>query len=497
MKFNKIIYLLFSVVFAVSCDNAIDIDQPGRLDADAAFQSVADLQAGLLGTYRLVDITPDIAWASRFTDEVAVGIDNGGQALDVYAFTLNSGSGAASNLWTRNYDLLNSANRLIEAGELVEAADAAEQAEKDNILGQAYFLRAFAHFNLLSYLTTDYTDDSALAALLVDFVPAIDQLLLRSTNGEFYASILGDLDTAADLLDNDTSDPTFANQDAITALRARIAAYREDYTTAMSLASSLMADYPLANRAQYEAMFLDSDNTEVIFKLERTVNDPFDGQGTGIGGGGWAGSLFAFGTIDIANTYLEMSRSLFNILDPADIRYDVMVAPISLIDPDYLTNQNPNLDVLVIQKYPGSEGQPLMNDLKVFRSSEMHLIMAEAMAAQGNLNGASNSVAALIKELRDARLGSDTDLPNYANDTEAWSDILNERRVELAYEGHRYLDLKRLGTKANLGIERDEVDCALNNACSLPATDFRFTFPLPIIEFNANPELRTQQNPGY
>jgi hypothetical protein len=188
-----------------------------------------------------------------------------------------------------------------------------------------------------------------------------------------------------------------------------------------------------------------------------------------------------------------MGRSLFNQLDPADIRYDVNVAPTSLIDPDYLTNQNPATDILVVQKYPGSEGQPLMNDLKIFRASEMYLIRAEAHVA----NDEFEEAAALIQRIRNARFGVTTQLPSYANRTEAYAAILNERRIELAFEGHRYLDLKRLGSRANQGVLKDPVDCAFNGACTLSADDFRFTLPLPIVEFNANPGLREQQNPGY
>jgi hypothetical protein len=169
------------------------------------------------------------------------------------------------------------------------------------------------------------------------------------------------------------------------------------------------------------------------------------------------------------------------------------VAPSSLIDPDYETNQNPALDILVIQKYPGSEGQPLMNDLKVFRVSEMYLIRAEAAVAQGDLGLA----ASLLKEIRDARFGTDTPLPVLGTSTLAYSAILDERRVELCFEGHRYLDLKRLGTKAGEGVSKDAVDCAFNGACSLSPDDYRFTLPLPIVEFNGNPGLREQQNPGY
>ncbi|MGA9240076.1 RagB/SusD family nutrient uptake outer membrane protein, partial [Robiginitalea sp.] len=322
------------------------------------------------------------------------------------------------------------------------------------------------------------------------------QQLLRNTNGETFALIDSDLNAANGLLGNDTSNKTRINKDFITALRARIAAYRQDYVAAATLSQQLIDKYPLANRAEYEAMFLDESDGEVIFKLERTNNDNYDGQGaTGSpAAGGWAGARFAFVDATLAGSpYFEMGRSLFNMIDETDVRYDVNVAPSSLIDPDYAENNNPATDILVIQKYPGSEGQPLMNDLKIFRASEMYLIRAEAAVAQGNLGVAAN----LIKDIRDARFGEDTAAPSFGSPQAAYAAILDERRVELAFEGHRWFDLKRLGTRANQGVLKDPIDCAFNGACTLSADDFRFTLPLPIVEFNANPGLREQQNPGY
>lgn len=496
---KKLFFTIGAVAALTACNDAIDIEQPGRLDADAAFQTVEDLEQGLFGVYANYDTSGEIAFSSIFTDELSIGFDNGGQGLADYGFVLNAGSTAPAAFWTGAYAAINSANRLIEAADIIEP-EAGEQARYNQILGEAYALRAWGHFFLQAYFTTDYTDDNALGVILVDFVPTIDQQLLRSTNGEVFGLIESDLTRAASLLNNDTSDPTRINQDFVTALRARMAAYRQDYATAATLSQQLIDRYPLANRAEYEAMFLDTDPGEVIFKLERTNGDRYDGQGaTGSpAAGGWAGARFAFVDATLSGSpYFEMGRSLFNLLDPTDIRYDVNVAPTSLIDPDYQTNQNPATDILVIQKYPGSEGQPLMNDLKIFRASEMVLIRAEAYAANGTINGATNSTAALLKQIRDARFGTDTPLPTFANQTEAFAAILDERRVELAFEGHRYLDLKRLGVRANQGVLKDPIDCAFNGACSLPADNFRFTLPLPIVEFNANPGLREQQNPGY
>ena len=122
----------------------------------------------------------------------------------------------------------------------------------------------------------------------------------------------------------------------------------------------------------------------------------------------------------------------------------------------------------------------------------MLLIRAEVQARGGMLTEA----AATIKALRDSRYTGNAPAVNYSSTTVALTDILLERRRELAFEGHRYLDLKRLGGELNIGIDRDSRDCASFTApCNLPANDYRFTLPIPRSEINANPSI--EQNPGY
>lgn len=499
MKKLNLFYILSLLFVAVSCNDAIEIDQPGRLGAENAFQTVDDLQAGLFGVYNRLDITPEIAFTAVFTDELAIGFDSGGQGLQDYGFTLNAGSATPAAIWTRSYAAINAANRLIDAALALTPGDG-EQAAYNDILGQAYAIRAYQHFRLQSFFSTDLTDDSALGVFAVDFVPTIDQELLRNTNAEVFGLITADLDRAQGLITTQ-DDPIYISLDFVKALRARMAAYRQNYTVAGPLAEELLNKYDLATQEEYEDIWFDDSNAEIIFKLERTIGDSYDVQGaTGTPAGtGWLGARFAFVTRGVdGSPYFEMGRSLFNLLDTADVRYDAIVHPSSVIDPDYAQGQGGETnDILVIDKYPGSEGRPLMNDQKIFRSAEMLLLLAEVRAAAGNFNGESNTTASLIKRLRDARFDDDTILPVYANQADAFADILEERRIELAFEGHRYLDLKRLGERANRGVSKDPVDCEFNGACTLAPTDYRFTFPLPIVEFNANPGLREQQNPGY
>ncbi|WP_188372643.1 RagB/SusD family nutrient uptake outer membrane protein [Winogradskyella haliclonae] len=500
---KKIKYLLSICTLAfLGCNDAIDIQQPGRLIPETTFNSIEDLQRGIIGIYTLYDTTQEIALATNFTDEVAPGVATGGQGFNTgFVFELNSGSTAPFRMWIDGYIELFSINTfLVGLDAYTPSAD--EQAEYNNIRGQALAFRAYSHFQLLSYFSTDYADDNALGVPIQTSVPGLGDQPLRDTNGDVYAAIEQDLDDAQTLLsDMSSATSTFISRDFVSALRARIAAYRGDYTTALPLAQDLVNRYPLATRAEFTGIWLDNSNAEIIFKLERSFNGPFDFQGASgsVAAGGWAGNMWAFVNATAGGgAYYEFSRNLFNLFDPADVRYDAYLAPSSVVSPDY---QNAvdfvNEDVLVVQKYPGSEGQFLMNDLKVFRSAEMLLIQAEAYADANSLNGGSASVAAAIKQLRDARYGSPQALPTYTTQTEAFAAILNERRVEFAFEGHRWKDIKRLGARANQNIVRDPLDCAQFNVCELNNNDFRLTLPIPLTEFNGNPGLREQQNPGY
>jgi len=495
MKIYKIIFAVTVGILLGGCDDAVDITQPGELNGENAFTTVDNLNSGLQGLYDIYDLSPAIQFNAVFTDEVTIGFDNGGQGIGSgeYLFQLNAGSDAPDQNWSMYHAALNSANVLLEASKNITPEEG-ELGEFNDIIGQIYALRAYAHFQVISYFSSDYTDEDALGGFLVDFVPNPTLFLEkeRSTNGEIYELISQDLILAEDLIAEESA-LTRISKDFITALKARMAAYREQYSDANMYASELLSKYKIPTREEYVDVFLDSSNVGVIFKLERTLGDSHDRQittGSGLGAG-WVGANFAFinATVD-GSPYFEMGRSLFDEIDQEDVRFDVLLNETSIYD-----NGAEVRDTLVIGKYPGSE-KALMNDLKVFRVEEMLFIKAEALAAEGNFNGAANTTAALIKELRDARFGSDQPLPVYADATEAFGDIIDERRIEFAYEGHRWKDLKRLGVLGNRGIKRAAEDCAsFGDVCELEASDFKFTMPIPLSELNANTVI--SQNPGY
>jgi hypothetical protein len=109
---------------------------------------------------------------------------------------------------------------------------------------------------------------------------------------------------------------------------------------------------------------------------------------------------------------------------------------------------------------------------------------------------------AFIKTIRDARFATAQPAPVYASAQAAWKGILDERRLELSFEGFRFIDLKRIGTLAGAGLDRDASEYASSswtfpaaNPSNLPLTSTKFALPVPQVEIVGNPAI--QQNPGY
>lgn len=513
---KKIKSLLIFSILAVSlssCEDAIDIVQDGELSPEATFKTVSDLQAFLVGdVYTRVDNTNEVGFTSIFTDEVSIGVNNGGQAKQLHRFFLNPSDGYASGIWLQNYALINRVNRLIDASEVI-TVEPGEEAQVNSILAQARTLRAYAYLQLESYFSTDMSDDAALGVMLYDYVPALTDREPRVSNGEIFAFIESDLTFASANLVNPTgvSAYKFVTTNLINSIYARMYLYRKNYPLARQYAQQVISTsglvltpgvpfvasnfYGTASTNPYKRIWADLAQGEIIFGAARPVG----------GTGGNIASLFYFNTTTATGgAFLEMGRNLYNSLSsslgsapgavPSDIRRLAFVDPTENPNPNYLTIFDYiQLDVLPIDKYPGITGAVLRNDNKLFRLSEMYFILAECSVVDGDLPGA----AAYIKNIRDARsrVGA-RPLPVYANATQAWGDILDERRLEFCYEGMRYLDIKRLGVLANKSIDRNITDDDIKTLpTTLPNTDYRFTLPVPQDEISGNPTI--VQNPGY
>jgi len=523
MKKNifKILFIIGVQLTAVSCKDAIDIVQDGEMNKGLAFQTVDDLNGFLTSSvYSNLSNFNQIGFTSLFTDEVGVGSNNSALSAGVHQYYLDISDGYSNAIWLGDYRTINRANRLLTYSAQVTPS-AGDRARYNSILAETRAVRAWQYIDLLSYFSTDMKNPEALGVILqTDIATNADQKP-RSKNSEIFKLIEDDLNYAeANIVDRTGADAYFyISKNAVNAIKARYYAYRGDYVNAKLYAQRAISNagislvqakpiqpdpanpiaigsaawntwfYGTTPTNPLRQMYSDFNRGEVIFGYSRPAIGSYEAIGT----------IFATnGSLVTGAVQYDMGRNLFNILNSkaGDLRRYAYIDPTSLIDPNYATSPSyRTTDVLVIDKYPGKYNNsfPTRNDIKLFRLSEMYLILAEAAANSGDLSGVADN----IKIIEDARnYNGPTTKPTYSNVADAWGAILDERRLELAYEGHRYIDLKRLGKLGNRSIQRDPTDDNdKNTPVTLSIDDYRFTLPIPLAEWQGNPGI--QQNPGY
>lgn len=192
------------VIALTSCEDATDITQQGELNEEIAFQTIEDLQSGMVAVYGAYN--PDagsngtgnaLFLSAIFGDNVKSGLDSNGQGNQLFQFILQPSSSPAQNIWSNRYATINFANRTLRASETLSFdPGSVEETKKNHITGQLLALRALCHFELMQYYTVDTSDESSLAVPLFDFVPNVDVSYTRATVGETYDFIENDLLTA-------------------------------------------------------------------------------------------------------------------------------------------------------------------------------------------------------------------------------------------------------------------------------------------------------------
>lgn len=471
MKKYFLIPILSGLLLTVGCSEQLDRLPFDSLVDASAYRTVSDLERGLVGA--LGQLNPDnvVAFNAIFTDNCRIGIDNGGQQLGLLNQILASNAGD-QGLWADRYNTLNLINRVLAASESVTPTGTAEELRYNDVVGRARALRGFFHLELLTYYGLDMSNGASLGVPIQDAVNT-SGFKERDTTADVFAAIEADFAAASTLITS--TDVNFPTADFVTFARARAALFSGDYAAAVTYASTIISKYPLASATQYAAMFGgDADATEVIFKY-----DNVQGANNSV-----AGNFIFTGT---GGDFIEASSELFNAFTPGDIRRDIAMIP-------SVSPQNTG-DALTINKYPANADVNYINDYKMMRVAEMYLVRAEAYARQSQFGPA----AADVQTLRTARGSSATTASAaYANLNAAIQDIKDERRLELCFEGHRYVDIKRYASILNVGITRDAADVSYlgnNFPSTVSATDNRLIFPIPDAELAANPDIT--QAPGY
>ncbi|MBC7948649.1 MAG: RagB/SusD family nutrient uptake outer membrane protein [Chitinophagaceae bacterium] len=340
------------------------------------------------------------------------------------------------------------------------------------ILGQSYAVRGWCYLNLAELFQQTYKGNESAPG--VPIYTTISDLTSkpRGTMTDTYNQIVDDLTAAIAYLAGWTRvSKESPNQATARGLLARAYLNMERWSDAASQANQARQGIPLMSAAQYTSGFSDINNTEWMWGGDLNSNTT---------------TIFAswFSHIDNTNpgyagalgVYKSISKRLFDQISPTDVRRTVFKAPGSTAYPALPTYAN------IKFRDPGG----WVGDYVYMRVAEMHLIEAEALAAQGQDGPARQALFNLVSA-RD---------PSYVLSSNSGANLMNEirthRRIELWGEGFNLNDLKRW----KLPVDRTGSNHRVDATFVIPAGDPRLVYQIPQAELDANVNIpASQQNP--
>ena len=460
MKYIPTYAFLFLLLLAVSACETLDGLEPQpqqSLSADEAIKDANGAESALTGTYSFLNQDGYFSRMYPVYGSVLSGYlgSTTGTTRDI-TFQSESNSvrpsdNTLANTWDDIYEVANAASNVIErVGSLSDEVGFTGN-RRSEIIAEAKFLRAMAHFDALRLFGRFWDPGSPLGVpLRLEPGDASNAQLPRSTVSEVYASIQSDLDgVIADAPGFSTS--YFASQESGLAMKARVALYAQDYGLAAQLADQVIQSGAFSLEANYGDIFGNRLNSsEVIF------------------------AMFASQTEGSGHTFFHLSPSS----DLGAGRYDY--GPTSQFtdliagDPRESASIGVTPDGPEVRKYPNLTAGD--DPTYVLRLAELYFIKAEGLARGG---GDLTQAVDALNIIRN-RVGLAPVSPASAQEL---LDLVQEERVkELAFEGsHEWFDAIRFG---NIGTIKPTV-----------TNENQWALPIPDIEVDPNDQL--DQNPGY
>jgi len=432
---------------ACDTDSLLDLQPMDEISSDIAITDANGAQAALYGAYSALQSGnyyggDYILWSETLTDNLQhEGTFD--QYADADLLFLRPDMGGIDGMWTSIYDGINRVNEIIEK---VPEIDDIAPARANEILGQAYGLRALHYFNLVRA----WGEVPLVLAPPASLEEAAQ--VTRAPVPSVYAQIESDLSQAASMLSGmGNDDRTLVTPGFIPALRARVALYQEDWAGAVSAARQLetSGDYALAGT--YASLFTNQGDftSEDVFRVSFGGSDQ-----NNLGFYMQYGGRFEVGA----------TQAVYNIFPSGDTRFDWTFGQTS--------------SGIEVVKYPTTNG---FENVHVIRYADVLLILAEGLAQQG---GTANLEEA-VSYLNQIRTRASAPTYTYGADLTTQSEILDaiylERRLELAFEGEYWFDLVRTDrAAATLGSNFDAHEVL---------------WPIPVAERDVAPNLT--QNTGY
>jgi hypothetical protein len=495
--------MVFSLVFFTACDDYIEVEPIGP-DADNYFNNEQEYESALIGAYDMLQSSFwNVLLGVAASDDYAAGGDSFNydqptiQNVNQMIHT-PSDNNQLRDIWNLMYAGLNRANYLLEF------KDKTDFSGREQIIAQAYFLRAYYAFELAKHFGD--------IPLKVETRGGVNRIVdQRIIIGEQYdINRVGSISAVYSLIEEDLkeaipnlpvvqSDVYKVTKGAAQALLGKVYLYHgtfddDKFADAASAFSDVIgsSQYSLKTGDDYLNLFETSaeNGSESVFEIQYTGVEP----------AGWnciicsEGSYFPkfcgprspYDNSEFVTGwgFCLPSQELYDLYDEDDARRDVTIY--DLRDQQDSYSQGRDDTGLFNKKYiprkaddrAGSDPLNFANNYRSIRYADVLLMAAEADALSGGANAET-----YLNQVR-ARAYVDNSHDYTAAEGDILEAIYSERRKELAGEGHRFFDLVRTGQAAaaipGFTANKNEV------------------FPIPLIELElANAVERWGQNQGY
>ena len=473
MKKNfKYFIIVISILTFNSCDHSIiDLDPISDNSVNSFYKTPNDFEIALTGLYRgfrdlyapnYLDLFSETRSDNAINYFTTVG---GGQYADFDNFTLGASNASLNNIWERCYVGIQRANIILNRIDNIEFSD---PAIKSSISGETKFIRAMFYFDLVRLfgdvpLILDEIDD-----------PTIAFGHTRTPKDEVYTQILKDLSEAESSLLVSLEDSQFGRPSkwAAKGMIARVYLAQNKHSEAEKYLKDIIDSKKFELEPQFSKVFEYSSNgnKEVIFAV-RFMKDT---QGAGYPYLNVNHDFQCSASLDFMDTFRNDPR-LDATIDTSQI--GIFYSPKKI-----------SLDL-------GSDNTTDINRI-VLRMADVYLMMAEVL----NEKTGSTDEALLNLNLIRNRVGlpsySSVDLPSKENRLNA---ILEERRIELAFEDLRWFDLLRTGKALEVMNSKRMGGSSPKAASTLPYSpikEFQLLYPIPQNQIDASGGSLIQ-NPGY
>lgn len=505
--YRHIAILVSAVVLLGSCKKFLDDQPKTSITTGNAYNTATDIDNALTGAYNifygsdfyqweyvmLSDVRSDNAYPGGYNEETFFDYDR---------FILPSSNDHNFTNWNALYRGIARCNILLT--KIPDVTDAALTAERrKQIIGEASFLRAFHYYQLVKMY------GGVPLELLSNTADPTATRKPRSTEIEVYNQIVKDLETAlANLPDTYGATPSVnkarATKGAANAMLAKVWAQRpdRDYNKVLAYCNAVIGSAAAYSLMPNYAHLFDGNH---YFNQESILEIPFEE-------GNWSASSWGvelyLAPEDGWQKYCVPSKDLVAAYDAQGdlVRKNANIVfwtvdgngdPISWSDENWNPCQNPTIGIPFNYKQKHAGGWASGDDYYLLRLADIILLKAEAQ----NELGSTATAAATVNLVR-SRAGL-TGVSAALSQGAMKTAILNERRLELAFEAQRWDDLVRanVATTVMQGLNEYTYSCVAGAPGNPVRMDYshcdknHWIMPIPQLERDANPSLT--QNAGY